>query len=488
MTAQDLMNSILQLAIQGKLVEQRAEEGTARELIEQIKIEKERLIKERKLKKEKLLPKITDEEIPFEIPESWEWVRLGSCISLLSGQDMTPNQYNDIGLGIPYLTGASNIENGKIIINRWTDKPKAIAAKGDLLITCKGTIGATCILTEKEVHIARQIMAITAICIEIEYIHKFLQLYVGTLKNKAKSMIPGIGRKDILNAVFPLPPISEQKRIVAKIEELLLYIEKYDKAYSKLEAYNKKFPEDIQKSILQYAMQGKLVEQRSEEGTGEELYWQIRIEKKQLSKVGKIKNEKCLSEISRSEMPYEIPQSWHWVRLGELGTYKKGPFGSALTKSLFVPKGSDSVKVYEQKNAINKDEKIGEYYITKDYFESKMRGFEVLAGDIIVSCAGTIGETFIMPAGCEQGIINQALMRIRLLPSVNREYFLLYFDFILKDIARKSSKGSAIKNIPPFEELKNYLVAFPPYGEQERIVKRLRSLAPYIHKIKKKEG
>lgn len=298
---------------------------------------------------------------------------------------------------------------------------------------------------------------------------KFLQLYVGVLKNKAKSMIPGIERKDILNAIVPLPPLDEQKRIVEKIEELLPYIEKYGKANCKLEKLDKSFHEDIQKSILQYAMQGKLVEQKPEEGTGEELYRQIQAEKEMLIKVGKIKAEKSLPEILDEEIPYKIPQCWCWVRLGELGTYKKGPFGSALTKSLFVPKGSNSVKVYEQKNAIKKDGKIGEYYITKDYFESKMRGFEVLAGDIIVSCAGTIGETYIISPDCEQGIINQALMRIRLMPSVNVEYFLLYFDFILKDIARKSSKGSAIKNIPPFEKLKNYLVAFPPYGEQERI-------------------
>ena len=120
MTAQDLKNSVLQLAMQGRLVEQRAEEGTAKELIEQIGIEKERLIKEGKIRKEKLLPKVTDEEMPFEIPESWEWVRLGNCISLLSGQDMTPDKYNDGGVGIPYLTGASNIEDGKIIDRKST--------------------------------------------------------------------------------------------------------------------------------------------------------------------------------------------------------------------------------------------------------------------------------------------------------------------------------------------------------------------------------
>ena len=233
---------------------------------------------------------------------------------------MTPDKYNNNGIGIPYLTGASNIEKGEIIVNRWTDKPKAIATKGNLLITCKGTIGVTCILTVEKVHIARQIMALMAICVETEYIHKFLQMYVGTLKKKAKSMIPGIERKDILNAILPVPPLAEQKRIVAKIEELLPYIEKYDKAYSNLTVFNKKFPEDMQKSILQYAMQGKLVEQRAEEGTGEELYCQIQAEKEKLIKDGKIKKEKRLPEILENEIPFEIPKSWKWVKLNSIVT------------------------------------------------------------------------------------------------------------------------------------------------------------------------
>ena len=141
MNAQDLKNSILQLAVCGKLVEQRAEEGIARELLEQIKLEKDQLIKDKKIKKSKPLPEITEDEIPFEIPESWEWVRLGNIIILQSGQDLQPAFYNSEEKGIPYLTGASNIEDGNIIINRWTESPKAIANQGDLLLTCKGTVG-----------------------------------------------------------------------------------------------------------------------------------------------------------------------------------------------------------------------------------------------------------------------------------------------------------------------------------------------------------
>ena len=158
------------------------------------------------------------------------------------------------------------------------------------------------------------------------------------------------------------------------------------------------------------------MEQRPEEGTGEELYQQIQAEKKELIKAGTIKKEKPLPKIAEDEKPYEIPANWTWVRFGDLGSYKKGPFGSAITKSMFVPKGNGAVKVYEQKNAIQKNASLGDYYISREYFETKMTGFEVLPGDIIVSCAGTIGETYVMPEQIEQGIINQALMRMKIFP------------------------------------------------------------------------
>lgn len=240
--------------------------------------------------------------------------------------------------------------------------------------------------------------------------------------------------------------------------------------------------QDLKNSILQLAIQGKLVEQREEEGTAKELIQRIKNEKKQLIKDGMIKKEKPFAEIEEDEKPFDVPDNWEWIRFGDLGSYRKGPFGSALTKAIFVPKSENTVKVYEQKNAIQKDINLGEYYITRDYFESKMRGFELSPGDIIVSCAGTIGETYVMPDEFEQGIINQALMQMKLMPSIDVEYFLMYFDFILKKTARKSSKGSAIKNIPPFAELKNYVVPLPPLEEQKRIVAKIEELMPYVDK------
>jgi type I restriction enzyme S subunit len=219
-------------------------------------------------------------------------------------------------------------------------------------------------------------------------------------------------------------------------------------------------------------------------GQTEELYQQIHAEKQRLIKEGKIKKEKPLPEITEDEIPFDIPESWVWVRFGELGSYKKGPFGSALTKGMFVPKGNGAVKVYEQKNAIQKNASIGDYYITRKYFEEKMTGFEVHPGDVIVSCAGTIGETYVLPENIEQGIINQALMRMYLFKPIYVPYFLVFFDVVLKRNAQAGSKGSAIKNIPPFEVLKNYLVPLPPLAEQKRIVAKLEEILPLCEKLK----
>ncbi len=244
---------------------------------------------------------------------------------------------------------------------------------------------------------------------------------------------------------------------------------------------------DLRQSVLQAAMQGKLTTQKAEDGDARDLLLAIREEKEKLVKEKKSKKEKPLAPVTDEEIPFDIPANWVWCRLGELGNYKKGPFGSALTKSKFVNKGIDTIKVYEQKNVIKKNKNIGSYYITKEYFDAKMQGFEVHSGDILVSCAGTIGETYILPKDIEQGIINQALMRISLSELVYAPYFLLYFDYVLKENAKADSNGSAIKNIPPFNILKKYAFALPPLPEQRRIVARVDALMKEIDELEQTE-
>lgn len=231
----------------------------------------------------------------------------------------------------------------------------------------------------------------------------------------------------------------------------------------------------LRQKILDLAIHGKLVPQDPNDEPASVLLERIRAEKERLIKEGKIKKSKAskTSDTPHYEnVPFEVPSSWVWCKLGDLAFYKKGPFGSSLTKSMFIPKSDNAYKVYEQKNAIQKDHTLGSYYISEEKYES-LKCFAVQPNDVIVSCAGTIGETYVLPENIQDGIINQALMLIRLYYRDIERFYLLYFDFILKEEAYKESKGTAIKNIPPFDVLKNFYIPIPPIEEQQRILKEV---------------
>ncbi len=481
MTPQELKSSILQLAIQGRLVEQRPEEGTGEELYQQIQAEKKRLIQEGKIKKEKPLPEIAEDEVPFEIPESWAWVRLNSVISLLSGSDLTPDKYNAIEKGIPYITGASNIEGNQLIINRWTEYPNNIARKGDLLLTCKGTVGKTIILVETEVHIARQIMALSAVMIDTVYLKYFIEGQVETLKSKAKSMIPGIERDNVLKLLMPLPPLAEQKRIVAKIEELLPYLDRYEKAWNRLEDFGSRFPADMQKSILQMAIQGKLVEQRPEEGTGEELYRQIQAEKQALIKAGKIKKEKPLPEIAEDEVPFEIPEGWKWVRLGQAIDMLSG----------FAFKSSDFKETghYRLLRGINLGVATTRWDDTVyvDEMPKKLEPYRIQKGDVLIGLDRpwiSDGIRVTIYNDEEQTYVVQRVLRVRETCAIIKEYIaLLLRSNLFKSAVEGQTTGISVPHISP-GQVGNVVIPLPPIAEQKRIVTRLEEILPLCERLK----
>ncbi|OHY29441.1 hypothetical protein BI362_11210 [Streptococcus parauberis] len=243
-----LKKSFLQYAMEGKLVEQDLNDEPASELLKRIKSEKEKLVLEGKIKKdkkesyivkdkygkyyEKINNKVVQEiEVPFEIPESWEWARLDSIIVLISGRDLKLSEYGDnIKNGIPYLTGASDFKNGKLDTTRYTSKPVVISYEGDLLITVKGTIGEIAFNTYKKSHIARQIMAIRAPWFNLKFIKYYIKTVVPRLKSQAQSMIPGISRVTLLDSLIPIPPLEEQKRIVDQIEIVLKKVDEYSES------------------------------------------------------------------------------------------------------------------------------------------------------------------------------------------------------------------------------------------------------------------
>lgn len=240
-------------------------------------------------------------------------------------------------------------------------------------------------------------------------------------------------------------------------------------------------PEQLRASILQYAMEGKLVKQNLNDISAIQNLKEAREKIKEAIKNKELRKEK----YTQAENNGKLPKNWGVARLKEIceknnSSIKRGPFGSSITKSMFVPKGKDTYKVYEQGNAIRRDINYGSYYITKDKFES-LSAFQVKPGDIIVSCAGTIGKTFILPPKIEPGIINQALLKLTLDTSIiDKKFFLLEFESISVQL-NLHAKGSAIKNLASLKYLKNKVdFPLPPLEEQKRIVAKIEKLMPLV--------
>ena len=418
MNAQDLKNSILQLAVQGKLVEQRAEEGTARELLEQIKLEKEQLIKDKKIKKSKPLPEITEDEIPFEIPESWEWVRLIDLCSLISdGTHKTPAY---VEYGVPFISvkdissGVMDFSNVKYITREEHEKliSRCKPEMNDVLLCRIGTLGkAIKICTDKEFSIFVSLGLLKLIEADVaDYIVQVINSgygyrWIDDNKVGGGTHTNKINLDTLRGMPIPIPPLEEQHRIVAKIEEILPYIDQYDKAYTKLEIFNKKFPEDMKKSILQMAMQGKLVEQRPEEGTADGLYEQIVAEKAQLIKDGKIKKEKPLPEIAEDEIPYEIPSSWRWVRFSEVMDVRDGTHDSPKYIETGIP-------LVTSKNISGGGLYFSNVkYISREDADKINERSNVDTGDILFAMIGSIGNPVIVNKDREFCVKNVALFK-----------------------------------------------------------------------------
>ena len=242
-------SKILDLAIRGKLVPQDPNDEPASVLLERIRSEKEELIKQGKIKHDKKESVIfkgddnsyyekvgnnvncIDEKIPFELPEGWAFIRLNTAWELISGRDLSPSEYNDKNDGIPYITGASNFKNGHISLVRWTPVPQVITRRGDLLLTCKGTIGEIAHNNFGEAHIARQIMAIRNIySLNVDFLALCIEYLMTKIKQAAKGLIPGISREDILNLVIPIPPTKEQENICNKLKVTFSAIEHIEKS------------------------------------------------------------------------------------------------------------------------------------------------------------------------------------------------------------------------------------------------------------------
>ena len=487
MTPEQLKASILQYAIQGKLVEQRAEEGTGEELFQEIERKREVLIKEKIIKKDKRTNSIINfQEVPFDIPENWMWVTLGSILNKLTdGTHKTP-KYTSTGVKFVSVKDMSNgflsLENTKYISE---EEHKELYArcnpeKGDLILSKVGTTGVPAIVDTTEpfsLFVSVALLKFNCKCIDVEFLYYMLMSPL--VQAQATENTRGVGNKNwvldaIASTMVVLPPLVEQKRIVAKIEELLPYVDCYAAAYEKLEQFNAKFPEDMKKSVLQYAIQGKLVEQRAEEGTGEELYRQIQAEKKRLIKEGKIKKEKPLPEIAEDEIPFDIPESWKWVRLSTIGITQTGntpskshPEYIGIDIPFITPGDILNGQVCYNNQALSL---LGKNVARVCDEDSIMQ----------VCIGGSIGKVAITD---RKVAFNQQINVVSPLFCLSKYLFAVmqsaYFTISMKE--RAGGTATPIINRGLWDSL---CIPLPPLAEQKRIVAKLEEILPLCERLK----
>lgn len=477
MTPQELKNSILQLAIQGKLVEQRSEEGTAEELLAQIQQEKQKLIAVEKIKKEKALPEITDDEKPFDIPVSWKWVRLAEFATLHNGRAYKQNELLAAGK-YPVLRVGNLFTNNQWYYSNLDLEPEKYCIAGDLLYSWSASFGPYIWEGSKSIYHYHIWKIDYSNFIDRSYLFFMLLADTEQIKKSGHGLaMVHVTKAGMEKRPFPIPPLAEQKRIVAKIEELLPYIDRYEQAWSKLEQFNSRFPEDMKKSLLQYAIQGKLVEQRPEEGTAEELFAQIQQEKQRLIADKKIKKEKPLPEITDDEKPFDIPEGWMWVRLSQIWVVLNGDRGKNYpAKSKLSTTGIPFISAVNlDGKTVVQDERL--LCLSQEQY-NKLGNGKLEKNDVVVCIRGSLGKHGVYPF--DKGAIASSLVILRNYYTAifDNDFLLLYLDspLFFQEI-KKYDNGTAQPNLSA-KSLEQFLIPLPPLAEQKRIVQKLDHLLP----------
>ena len=463
MDTKKLRQKILDLAIRGKLVPQDPNDEPASVLLERIKEEKERLIKEGKIKKSKKTVSSDTyhyENVPFKVPEVWVWTTLGEILELVSGQDFPPEKYNANIAGIPYIIGASNIENEQLIINRWTESPSVYSYLNDLLVVCKGAgVGKMAINNIGVAHIARQIQAVRGYTnyTDIKYIKAVVKNNIENIISKANGLIPGLKRELLLSLQLPLPPISEQRRIVCEIERWFFLIDQIEQGKADLQTVIKQ----AKSKILDLAIHGKLVPQNPNDEPAIELLKRINPD-----------FTPCDNRHS-GKLPYEIPKTWVWCSHNSI---------------LDISGGSQPAKSYFE--TILKPNYIRLYQI-RDYGESPVPVYipinlaskQTKKGDILLArYGGSLGKVF----HAKQGAYNVAMVKVifKFENLIYKEYAYYYYlsDLYqgkLKEISRTAQTGF---NITDFNDM---YFPLPPINEQQHIVQKIEELFSSLDDIQK---
>ena len=518
MTAQQLKNSILQMAVQGKLVPQDPNDEPASVLLERIRAEKERLIKEKKIKREKNpsvifkgtdntpYEKIGDEvrsladEVPFDIPDSWEWVRLGELFQHNTGKAL--NAANRTGQLKQYITTSNlywdrfELDNLKEMHFSESEVEKCTVIKGDLLVCEGGDIGRAAIwpydypmCIQNHIH---RLRAYAPICTRFFYYLFDLYKHAGWIGGKGIG-IQGLSSNAIHVLLFPLPPLAEQYRIVDAIDALQPYADSYAGVESNLEKLNTTFPERLKKSILQEAVQGKLVPQDPSDEPAEALLERIRAEKQRLIKEGKIKKDKHESVIFRrdnshyekldgvercidEELPFEIPENWCWCRLGTIAAVlggKRIPAGRKLTE---CNTGHVYIRVSDMTDGGVSTDRL--LYVPEDIYPSISR-YIINKTDVFITVAGTIGRVGKIPDELDGANLTENADRL-VLAGVNQDWLIkvLQSGLIQEQIAAATTQVGQPKLA--IARIERFLIPLPPLAEQHRIVQRIVELLPLV--------
>ena len=449
------------------------------------------IVSEKKIKKEKPLPEISADEIPFDIPDNWRWCYAGDLFLHNTGKAQNSSGSTN-GIIRKFIT-TSNLYWGEFDFTKVKEMPftdteleRCTVKRGDLLVCEGGDCGRSAVWDyDEEVCIQNHVHRLRPYRdVNIYYFYYLFYLYKNTGRLRGRGVaIQGLSNEAIHKVVLPLAPLEEQHCIVAKIEELLPYVDRYATAYEKLEQFNAKFPNDMKKSILEYAIQGKLVEQRAEEGTGEELYRQIQAEKQQLIKEGKIKKEKPLPEIVEDEIPFDIPESWKWVRLLDVveekpanGFSPKGvDYQTAVKNLTLTATTSGYFKADAFKYVDIQLEPDSKYWLKKDDLLIQRSNSRELVG---TSCIYTgDDDAFIYP---------DLMMKLRVMNGVDVKYV----DHVLKsplirNYFSKTASGTS-ESMPKINQgiVSATLIPLPPLAEQKRIVAKLEEILPLCERLK----
>lgn len=464
MTAQDLKNSILQLAVQGKLVAQNPDDEPASELLKRIRAEKIAACHAGIIKKDKKLPAIEEAELPYDTPDTWEWLRLGQLCQLLDGEKMSGVKYPY--LEAKYLRGkieGTILESGKFV------------RKGTRLILVDGENSGEVFLATEDGYMGSTFKVLyIPDAIYAPYVLYFLLLKKQLFRNrKTGAAIPHLNKELFFNLLIPVPPLAEQERIVSKIEELLPLVSEYDEAEKRLTALNAEFPDKLRQSILQQAIQGGLSDRDPFDEPACELVRRIKQSKESLLKAGKIRKEKVLQPISDEEKPFEIPETWEWVRLSDICNISDGTHQTPKYVEHGVPFiSAQNVKPYRFIPEVHRD------VSREDYLEYN----KVVApakGDILMTRVGAgIGEAAIIDQDFEFSIYVSLTLIKRYGDELNMEYLLHVLNSPQgrKLASRKTlGKGASQGNLN-LVFIREFVVPIPPLAEQQRIVDRVNEL------------